>query len=44
MRFWTGRQPLDGTSVCYRDAWVSAHGDAPGLTFTPENALVQVGG
>ena len=35
MRFWTGRQSLDGTSVSYHDAWESAHGDAPGLTFTP---------
>jgi endonuclease/exonuclease/phosphatase family metal-dependent hydrolase len=44
MRFWTGRQSLDGTSVSYHDAWESAHGDAPGLTFTPENPLVRVGG
>ena len=44
MRFWTGRQSLDGTSVCYHDAWESAHGDDPGHTFTPENPLVQVGG
>jgi endonuclease/exonuclease/phosphatase family metal-dependent hydrolase len=39
-RFWAGRQSLDGTSVCYRDAWESAHGDAAGETFTPRNALV----
>lgn len=44
MRFWTGRQSLDGTSVCYHDAWESVHGDHPGHTFTPENPLVQVGG
>ncbi len=44
MRFWTGRQSLDGTSVCYHDTWESAHSDAPGHTFTPENSLVQVGG
>lgn len=40
VRFWTGRQSLDGTSVCYRDAWESAHPDEPGHTFTPDNPLV----
>jgi endonuclease/exonuclease/phosphatase family metal-dependent hydrolase len=44
MRFWTGRQSLDGMSVCYHDAWEAVHGDEPGHTFTPENPLVQVGG
>jgi endonuclease/exonuclease/phosphatase family metal-dependent hydrolase len=44
VRFWTGRQSLEGMSVCYHDAWESAHGDDPGHTFTPENPLVQVGG
>jgi endonuclease/exonuclease/phosphatase family metal-dependent hydrolase len=40
-RFWTGRQSLDGLSVCYRDAWESRHPDEPGHTFgVPENALV----
>jgi endonuclease/exonuclease/phosphatase family metal-dependent hydrolase len=40
-RFWTGRQSLDGTSVCYRDAWESCHADEPGHTFgVPENPLV----
>jgi endonuclease/exonuclease/phosphatase family metal-dependent hydrolase len=39
-RFWTGRQSLDGTSVCYRDAWESRHPDELGHTFgVPENAL-----
>jgi endonuclease/exonuclease/phosphatase family metal-dependent hydrolase len=38
--FWAGRQALDGMSVCYRDAWESAHPDEPGHTFTPENPLV----
>ena len=39
-RFWTGRQSLDGTSVCYRDAWESKHADEPGHTFgVPENPL-----
>jgi endonuclease/exonuclease/phosphatase family metal-dependent hydrolase len=40
MRFWTGRQSLDGTSVCYRDAWESVHAGEPGLTFTPDNPLM----
>jgi endonuclease/exonuclease/phosphatase family metal-dependent hydrolase len=37
VRFWTGRHALDGMSVCYRDAWASAHPDEPGHTFVPEN-------
>lgn len=42
MRFWTGREPVDGMSVCYRDAWASAHpgvaGDDPtGHTYVPDN-------
>jgi endonuclease/exonuclease/phosphatase family metal-dependent hydrolase len=42
VRFWSGRQSLGGMSVCYRDAWESAHGDNPagGHTFTPRNPLV----
>jgi endonuclease/exonuclease/phosphatase family metal-dependent hydrolase len=40
VRFWTGRQALDGTSVCYRDAWESRHPDEPGQTFgVSENPL-----
>jgi endonuclease/exonuclease/phosphatase family metal-dependent hydrolase len=39
-RFWTGRQALDGMSVCYRDAWESRHSDEPGHTFTPENPIM----
>jgi endonuclease/exonuclease/phosphatase family metal-dependent hydrolase len=39
IRFWTGRQSLDGMSVYYQDAWEAVHGDDPGHTFTPENAL-----
>jgi endonuclease/exonuclease/phosphatase family metal-dependent hydrolase len=42
-RFWTGRHSLEGTSVCYRDAWESVHGDEPGHTFTPENPIM-IGG
>jgi endonuclease/exonuclease/phosphatase family metal-dependent hydrolase len=40
IRFWTGRQSLDGLSVCYRDAWESANPGEPGHTFTSENALM----
>ena len=32
VRFWSGRQSLSGTSVCYRDAWESAHPEDPGAT------------
>jgi endonuclease/exonuclease/phosphatase family metal-dependent hydrolase len=40
-RFWTGREALGGTSVCYRDAWESAHPGEAGHTFgVPENPLV----
>jgi endonuclease/exonuclease/phosphatase family metal-dependent hydrolase len=44
MRFWTGRQSLDGMSVGYHDAWETVHGADPGHTFTPENPLVRAGG
>ncbi len=40
IRYWTGRQSLHGTSVCYRDAWESAHPGEPGHTFTPDNPLM----
>lgn len=43
VRYWTGRQALGGTSVCYRDAWESAHPGEPGHTFTPENPIM-IGG
>jgi endonuclease/exonuclease/phosphatase family metal-dependent hydrolase len=39
-RFWTGRQALHGTSVCYRDAWESIHPSEAGHTFTPENPIM----
>jgi endonuclease/exonuclease/phosphatase family metal-dependent hydrolase len=39
-RFWSGRQALSGTSVCYRDAWESTHPGEPGHTFTPENPIM----
>jgi endonuclease/exonuclease/phosphatase family metal-dependent hydrolase len=41
IRFLTGKQSLDGTSVCYRDAWDSVHPAEPGPTFTPENPLMR---
>ncbi len=40
IRFWTGRQSLVRLSVCYRDAWESAHPNDPGHTFSPENPYV----
>lgn len=43
IRFWTGRQSLDGFSVCYQDAWESAHPESSGHTFTPLNPLVRTG-
>lgn len=43
VRFWTGKQSLDGTSVAYRDAWAAAHPDEPGHTFTPWNPLERAG-
>ena len=39
IRFLTGRQSLDGTSVYYQDSWIAVHGDEPGHTFTPANAI-----
>jgi endonuclease/exonuclease/phosphatase family metal-dependent hydrolase len=40
VRFWLGRQSLEGRSVWYRDAWEHVHGDEPGHTFSPRNPLV----
>jgi endonuclease/exonuclease/phosphatase family metal-dependent hydrolase len=40
VRFITGRQSLDGTSVCYRDAWESAHPGERGETSKTDNPLV----
>jgi endonuclease/exonuclease/phosphatase family metal-dependent hydrolase len=39
IRFWMGRQSLDGLSVCYQDAWEATHGGAAGHTFIAENDL-----
>jgi endonuclease/exonuclease/phosphatase family metal-dependent hydrolase len=43
IRFWTGRQSLGGTSVCYEDAWAVAHPGEAGHTFSPRNPLVTAG-
>jgi endonuclease/exonuclease/phosphatase family metal-dependent hydrolase len=43
VRFWTGRQSLERTSVMYRDAWEAVHGASGGHTFTPDNPLVRPG-
>jgi endonuclease/exonuclease/phosphatase family metal-dependent hydrolase len=44
LRFWTGRQSLDGISVAYRDAWEAVHGaGAAGHTFAADNPLVRAG-
>lgn len=37
IRFWTGRHALGGLSVCYRDAWESAHPGEPSHTYGPGN-------
>jgi endonuclease/exonuclease/phosphatase family metal-dependent hydrolase len=42
VRFWTGRQSLDGVSVAYRDAWEAVHA-AAGHTFSPADPLVPSG-
>jgi endonuclease/exonuclease/phosphatase family metal-dependent hydrolase len=40
IRYWTGKQSLEGTSVSYRDAWAACHPGQPGETFVPWNPLV----
>lgn len=39
VRFLTGKQSLDGLSVCYRDAWESAHPGQPAPTYSARNSL-----
>lgn len=39
IRYWTGAQSLQRSSVCYRDAWATLHPSEAGHTFTPENTL-----
>ncbi len=43
VRFWTGKQSLDGFGVHYQDAWRAAHPRVPGETFVPHNPLVRTG-
>ena len=43
MLFWRGRRSLDGTSVCYQDAWETVRPEEPGFTFSAENPLVRAG-
>jgi endonuclease/exonuclease/phosphatase family metal-dependent hydrolase len=40
LRFLMGRQSLDGTSVCYLNAWDRVHPGEVGHTFTPRSPLV----
>jgi endonuclease/exonuclease/phosphatase family metal-dependent hydrolase len=40
MRFLSGKQSLDGMSICYRNAWESVHPDEGGHTFSKRNALM----
>ena len=39
VRFLTGKQSLDGLSVCYRNAWESAHPGEAGHTFSTHSPL-----
>jgi endonuclease/exonuclease/phosphatase family metal-dependent hydrolase len=43
LRFWTGRQSLEGVAVCYESAWEAVHPDELGHTFSPVNPLVRAG-
>jgi endonuclease/exonuclease/phosphatase family metal-dependent hydrolase len=43
VRFWTGRQSLEGLSVTYQDAWEAKHPADAGHTFSPSNPLVRAG-
>ncbi|MGY1668676.1 endonuclease/exonuclease/phosphatase family protein [Geodermatophilus sp. SYSU D00696] len=43
VQFWHGRRSLDGTSVCYQDAWETLHPTDPGFTFDARNPLVRAG-
>jgi endonuclease/exonuclease/phosphatase family metal-dependent hydrolase len=40
MAFWRGERSLEGTSVCYRDAWERTRPGEAGHTFTPRNPLM----
>ena len=43
VRFFTGHQSLQQTSVAYRDAWAAVHPTEAGLTFSAANPLVRAG-
>jgi endonuclease/exonuclease/phosphatase family metal-dependent hydrolase len=43
VQFWRGRRSLEGTSVCYQDAWETLHPADPGYTFDARNPLVRAG-
>jgi endonuclease/exonuclease/phosphatase family metal-dependent hydrolase len=43
VRFWTGRQSLEGLSVAYQDAWEATPSADAGHTFSPTNPLVRAG-
>jgi endonuclease/exonuclease/phosphatase family metal-dependent hydrolase len=43
VRFWTGRQSLEGFSVAYLDAWEAIRPGEPGQTFSLSNPLVRAG-
>ena len=40
IRFLTGKQSLDGMSVCFRDAWAEAGDGGEGYTWTSDNPYV----
>jgi endonuclease/exonuclease/phosphatase family metal-dependent hydrolase len=39
LRFLSGKQSLEGMSVCYRSAWETLHPGGPCETFVPRNAI-----
>ena len=41
VRYYTGRVPLNGRSVHFRDAWEQAGDGGPGHTWTTENPFVE---
>jgi len=41
LRFWSGRQSLDGMSVAYQDLWRHTHPDEPGHTVAPDTPLTR---
>lgn len=43
IRFWIGRETLDGLRADYIDTWQAIHPDDDGHTFTPRNPLVSQG-